>query len=157
MALFFYETAIGTIGIEEIYGNICGIYFKKDILPQGVEVYESDILKEAACQLKSYISGELKKFSLPLKPRGTLFMSEVWKLLCEIPYGETLTYKEMAEKLGKPKASRAIGLACARNPIPIFIPCHRILGSSGKLTGYIGGIEVKKKLLELEKINRGIE
>lgn len=157
MALFFYETGLGIIGIEEVEGSISRVFFNKESVPQDIYIYESDLLKEAALQLKRYISGEIKSFSLPLRPIGTPFMKEVWNLLCEIPYGETLTYKDMAEKLGKPNASRAIGLACARNPIPIFIPCHRVLGISGKLTGYIGGIEVKKNLLAIEKNCRGLE
>jgi len=77
-------------------------------------------------------------------------MQEVWQLICEIPYGKTFTYKELAEKVGRPKAARAIGLACNRNPIPIFIPCHRVVGSNGKLNGYLGGIDIKERLLLLE-------
>lgn len=80
-------------------------------------------------------------------------MQEVWDGLLRIPYGETLSYKELGEKIGRPKAARAIGLACNKNPIPIFIPCHRIVGSNGNLTGYLGGLNIKKKLLEIEKNN----
>lgn len=154
MAVFFYETDIGTIGIEEKNGFISNVYFGKDNMQNDIEIKETKLLKEASIQLNKYIKGELKEFSLPLSPKGTEFMNEVWARLCEIPYGEVLTYKEMGEKIGRPKAARAVGLACNRNPIPIFIPCHRIVGSSGKLTGYLGGIDIKEKLLNLEKNNK---
>ncbi len=150
MPLFFYDTDIGRIGIEEKKGEICGVYFKDKRLPQEVDIYETEILKEASYQLNKYLSGKLKTFSLPLAPSGTGFMQEVWQLICEIPYGKTFTYKELAEKVGRPKAARAIGLACNRNPIPIFIPCHRVVGSNGKLNGYLGGIDIKERLLLLE-------
>ncbi|MGG7076629.1 methylated-DNA--[protein]-cysteine S-methyltransferase [Clostridium sardiniense] len=154
MAVFFYETDIGTIGIEEKNGFISNVYFGKDNMQNDIEIKETKLLKEASIQLNKYIKGELKEFNLPLSPKGTEFMNEVWARLCEIPYGEVLTYKEMGEKVGRPKAARAVGLACNRNPIPIFIPCHRIVGSSGKLTGYLGGIDIKEKLLNLEKNNK---
>lgn len=154
MAVFFYETDIGTIGIEEKNGFISNVYFGKDDIEENIEIKETKLLKEASIQLNKYISGELKGFNLPLSPKGTEFMNEVWNGLCEIPYGEVLTYKEMGEKVGRPKAARAVGLACNRNPIPIFIPCHRIVGSNGKLTGYLGGIDIKEKLLNIEKNNK---
>lgn len=150
MPLFFYDTDIGRIGIEEKKGEICGVYFKDKRLPQEVDIYETEILKEASYQLNKYLSRKLKTFSLPLAPSGTGFMQEVWQLICEIPYGKTFTYKELAEKVARPKAARAIGLACNRNPIPIFIPCHRVVGSNGKLNGYLGGIDIKERLLLLE-------
>jgi methylated-DNA-[protein]-cysteine S-methyltransferase len=153
MSLFFYNTAIGTIGIADTNGgsSICGVYFQGESLPQQVTVYESALIKEAAHQLNRYLRGELQVFSLPLVPMGTPFMQEVWKTLCKIPYGKTATYKQIAEKIGRPKAARAVGLACRRNPIPFFIPCHRVVGSDGDLTGYRGGLELKKHLLLLEK------
>lgn len=154
MAVFFYETDIGTIGIEENNGFISNVYFGKDNMQNDIEIKETKLLEEASIQLNKYIKGELKEFSLPLSPKGTEFMNEVWNGLCEIPYGEVLTYKEMGEKIGRAKAARAVGLACNRNPIPIFIPCHRIVGSSGKLTGYLGGIDIKEKLLNLERENK---
>ncbi|GAA0070049.1 methylated-DNA--[protein]-cysteine S-methyltransferase [Clostridium sardiniense] len=154
MAVFFYETDIGTIGIEEKNGFISNVYFGKDDIEDSIEFKETKLLKEASIQLNKYISGELKGFNLPLSPKGTEFMNEVWNGLCEIPYGEVLTYKEMGDQIGRPKAARAIGLACNRNPIPIFIPCHRIVGSNGKLTGYLGGIDIKEKLLNIEKNNK---
>jgi len=121
-------------------------------LPEDLQLCETPLLKEAARQLDSYFAGELKEFSLPLEPSGTAFMKQVWAALCEIPYGKTATYGEIAGKVGRPKAARAVGLANNRNPIPIFIPCHRVIGTDGSLTGYRGGLEMKKRLLELEKI-----
>lgn len=150
MPAFFYKTEIGTIGIEEKDGSICGVHFSGEQLPREVDIYESAILKEAANQLTKYLQGKLKTFSLPLAPAGTAFMQEVWQILHQIPFGETFTYKQIAEKVGRPKAFRAVGQACNRNPIPIFIPCQRVIGSNGKFTGYRGGIDIKKRLLSLE-------
>jgi methylated-DNA-[protein]-cysteine S-methyltransferase len=101
-------------------------------------------------QLAAYFAGELQSFDLPLDPKGTSFQVTVWKQLREIPYGETISYGELARRIGNPKASRAVGLANGANPIPIVIPCHRVIGSSGKLVGYGAGLEVKEKLLALE-------
>lgn len=108
-------------------------------------------LQEAIRQLKAYFAGKLEKFDLPLAPEGTSFQREVWKRLCEIPYGETISYGELARRIGNPKASRAVGLANGSNPIAIVIPCHRVIGSNGKLTGYGGGLPLKEKLLALER------
>ena len=108
-------------------------------------------LKEIIRQLHSYFAGKLENFDLPLAPRGTPFQLEVWRRLCEIPYGETMSYVELARRIGNPNASRAVGLANGSNPIPIVIPCHRVIGSNGKLTGYGGGLPIKEKLLALER------
>lgn len=102
-------------------------------------------------QLRAYFSGELERFSLPLAPEGTPFQLEVWRRLCEIPYGQTISYGDLARRLGNPGASRAVGLANGTNPIPIVIPCHRVIGSNGTLIGYGGGLRVKEKLLALER------
>lgn len=148
----FYECLIGKIGITEKDGKITNIYITNSELPQDMQLCETPLLKEAVRQLESYFAGELKEFSLPLEPSGTVFMKQVWSALCEIPFGKTATYGEIAERIGRPKAARAVGLANNRNPIPIFIPCHRVIGADGSLTGYRGGLEMKKKLLELEKL-----
>jgi methylated-DNA-[protein]-cysteine S-methyltransferase len=108
-------------------------------------------LQETIGQLRAYFAGELENFDLPLAPQGTPFQLIVWKQLCEIPYGETISYGELAGRIGNPKASRAVGLANGSNPIPIVIPCHRVIGSNGKLTGYGGGLPIKEKLLALER------
>lgn len=148
----FYNLNIGRIGIVEADGKITNIYLHVDMPPQEIPIRETELIKDAAHQLKSYLTGELKKFHLPLAPSGTDFMKQVWEKLCEIPCGKTATYKEIAEKIGTPKAARAVGLANNRNPIPIIIPCHRVIGSDGSLVGYRGGLGLKRKLLELEGI-----
>ncbi|MGL4569960.1 MAG: methylated-DNA--[protein]-cysteine S-methyltransferase [Clostridium sp.] len=151
MAIFFYETKIGIIGIEEGDGFINKVYFDSNISYKKEAVFETELIKEASIQLKEYLNGTRKEFKLPLKPSGTEFMKEVWSELCKVPYGVTLSYKGLAEKIGRPKSARAIGMACNKNPIPIFIPCHRIVGSNGNLTGYLGGLDIKRMLLDLEK------
>lgn len=156
MAIFFYETKIGNIGIKEIDGKISNLYFKENEFNIDDEIREVPILKEASIQLNKYLNGDLKEFSLPLVVKGTDFMMKVWNELKNIPYGETLSYKELGKRIGNPKGARAIGLACNKNPIPIFIPCHRVVGSNGNLTGYRGGINLKVKLLNLEKGNNYI-
>jgi methylated-DNA-[protein]-cysteine S-methyltransferase len=107
-------------------------------------------LSKTIQQLQTYFAGELESFDLQLAPEGTPFQLEVWRRLCDIPYGETISYGELAGRIGNPKASRAVGLANGSNPIPIVIPCHRVIGSNGKLTGYGGGLPIKEKLLALE-------
>jgi methylated-DNA-[protein]-cysteine S-methyltransferase len=108
-------------------------------------------LKETTRQLDLYFAGKLKIFNLQLAPKGTPFQLHVWKELCTIPYGETISYGHLANRVGNPKACRAVGLANGANPIPIIIPCHRVIGTSGKLTGYGGGLSIKEKLLALER------
>ena len=151
MSAYFYETPIGTIGIAEKDGKITHLYFQTDYRPPDTTIRETALLKEAAHQLQDYLSGKLTGFSLPLQPEGTTFMQQVWSRLCEIPYGETASYKSLAENIGKPNAARAVGMANHRNPIPIFIPCHRVIGANGSLVGYRGGVDLKSRLLKLEK------
>lgn len=105
-------------------------------------------------QLDAYFAGELHEFDLPLAPEGTPFQQTVWQMLQTIPYGHTATYGELAAEIGQPNASRAVGAANGRNPIPIVIPCHRVIGANGKLTGFSGGLHIKQALLALEKNGR---
>jgi methylated-DNA-[protein]-cysteine S-methyltransferase len=105
---------------------------------------------EVIRQLQAYFRGELRKFDVPLAMEGTEFQLRVWNALRGIPYGETISYLQLAERIGNPRAVRAVGLANGSNPIPIIVPCHRVIGSDGSLTGFGGGISTKKKLLELE-------
>ena len=151
MSIYFYKFPIGTIGIEEENEQITQLYFPNDSIDSKASIEETPLIKEAYNQLEAYFRGELKVFSLSLNPSGTPFMKNVWKALCDIPYGETTTYKSIAEAVGSPKAFRAVGLANNRNPIPIIIPCHRVIGSNGTLIGYGGGLEIKSTLLNLEK------
>lgn len=104
----------------------------------------------AGAQLQSYFAGNLKKFELPLAPHGTVFQQEVWKELTRIPFARTASYGEIAKRVDRPKASRAVGAANGKNPLPIIVPCHRVVGSDGSLTGYSGGMEIKEYLLTHE-------
>ena len=108
-------------------------------------------LELAARELAEYFEGKRREFTVPLAPEGTAFQRKVWDALREVPYGETESYKDIAVRIGKPGAAIAVGQANSRNPIPIIIPCHRVIGSDGKLVGYAGGLHIKIALLELEK------
>lgn len=108
-------------------------------------------LRDATDQLRAYFAGELQEFSLPLNPQGTPFFKQVWKHLKTIPYGTTMSYGELAKQIGKPSASRAVGMANGRNPISFVVPCHRVIGHDGSLTGYGGGLNLKRWLLDFEK------
>ncbi|MDH3593853.1 MAG: methylated-DNA--[protein]-cysteine S-methyltransferase [Rhodospirillales bacterium] len=110
---------------------------------------------EAVRQLEAYFAGELSEFDLTLAPKGTTFQLSVWQALRRIPYGETVSYGEVARAIGRPTASRAVGAANGSNPLPIVIPCHRVIGSTGKLTGFGGGLDTKAALLALERRGRG--
>jgi methylated-DNA-[protein]-cysteine S-methyltransferase len=154
MNAYFQQTTLGKLGIAEQDGNITELYFASDVIPQGVELVETALISEAFLQLNAYLAGELKAFSLPLAPRGTDFMQSVWQALCSVPYGATASYKDIALAINNPKAVRAVGQANNKNPLPIFIPCHRIIGSNGKLVGYGGGLDIKAFLLGLEKRHR---
>lgn len=110
---------------------------------------------EAERQLGAYFAGELTEFVLPLAPQGTPFQLSVWQALCRIPYGETVSYGAIAQAIGRPSASRAVGAANGANPLPIVVPCHRVIGSTGKLTGFGGGLDTKAALLGLERSHAG--
>lgn len=110
----------------------------------------NNLLCEAERQLSEYFSGSRRSFSLPLDMRGTAFQKSVWKALLTIPFGETRSYGELARAVGNPTASRAVGAANGRNPLSIIVPCHRVIGSSGKLTGFAGGLNAKRVLLDIE-------
>lgn len=149
--IFYYKTMIGKIAIVEQNGQITNLCFNPDELNNEHEIKETKVLKQAFKQLEEYFNGGRKTFSLPLAPSGTEFMKKVWNALVEIPYGETKSYKDIAQKIGNNFAYRAVGLANNKNPIPIFIPCHRVIGSNKKLVGYAGGLKIKKLLLDNEK------
>jgi len=108
------------------------------------------VLRDAAVQLREYFAGARTRFDIPLAPAGTPFQREVWRAIGEVPFGETITYAELARRCDRPSAARAAGAATGRNPITVIIPCHRIIGSGGALTGYAGGVDRKRALLELE-------
>ncbi|WP_310938288.1 methylated-DNA--[protein]-cysteine S-methyltransferase [Clostridium sp. SHJSY1] len=153
MNIFYYDTKIGRIRIEENGRAITSIDLVNHDLQEEILVKEETLLlKQAIKELNEYFDGKRKYFNLPLNPHGTEFQKKVWNALMEIPFGETRSYKEIAKAIGNEKASRAVGMANNKNPIMIIIPCHRVIGSNGKLIGYAGGIDVKDKLLNIEKI-----
>ena len=112
--------------------------------------YSNHVLKSAVKQLKAYFSGTRREFDIPLRPVGTVFQEEVWLALRSISYGETVSYSDIAKQIGRPKAVRAVGAAIGKNPLSIMIPCHRVIGANGKLTGFAGGLSTKEFLLNLE-------
>ncbi|MDR2295732.1 MAG: methylated-DNA--[protein]-cysteine S-methyltransferase [Clostridiales Family XIII bacterium] len=136
--------------MAETDGAVSHLFFAGEAAPAGFTLAESPLLRETAAQLAEYFAGERKTFAVPLAPRGTDFMLSVWRALRDIPFGETRSYKEIAARVGKPRASRAVGMANNRNPIAILIPCHRVIGANGSLVGYAGGLSVKRFLLDLE-------
>ena len=145
---FSYETVLGVVTFVEEGGALLAVTTHRSY--EGVE-QETALLKEAYQQLSEYLKGERKEFDLPLNPKGTDFQKRVWRALCDIPYGETRSYKQIAKAVGNSKAVRAVGMANNRNPITIVVPCHRVIGADGKLVGYGGGLEMKEFLLRLEK------
>ncbi|HJH04440.1 methylated-DNA--[protein]-cysteine S-methyltransferase [Victivallis vadensis] len=146
----FRDFPFGRFGVEEKEGAVTHLYLNPAGAVLPAEERETPLLAEAMRQLAEYFAGERREFELPLAPEGTPFMRRVWAELVKVPYGATATYGEIAERIGNPGGSRAVGLANNRNPIAIIIPCHRIIGSSGKLVGYAGGVELKERLLALE-------
>jgi methylated-DNA-[protein]-cysteine S-methyltransferase len=156
MRSLFYSTMDSPVGNLLLVGNECGlrfISFENSKRAASVKPdWKSDQAQfaEVIRQLREYFSGERKKFDLPLAPEGTDFQLDVWRSLRTIPYGETISYSQLAKRIGNPKAVRAVGLANGCNPIPIIIPCHRVIGSDGSLTGFGGGLSTKRKLLDLE-------
>jgi methylated-DNA-[protein]-cysteine S-methyltransferase len=153
--ILYRKTLIGHIGLEERDGALAGLHFETDRIPDDAVTGETALLSEAFSQLDAYLSGKLYFFSLPLAPGGTPFMLRIWELLSGIPYGGEATYRQIAEASGNSRAPRAVGTACRKNPLPVFIPCHRVVGSDGHLTGYRGGLAIKHALLDLESRNRG--
>jgi methylated-DNA-[protein]-cysteine S-methyltransferase len=147
----FQQTLLGNIGIAEQHGFITEVYFAGETLSEDLIIADTFVLNEAFLQLNAYLASELKQFSLPLAPKGTAFMQTVWQALLGIPYGTTASYKDIALAIGKPNAVRAVGSANSKNPLPIFIPCHRVIGSNGQLVGYNGGLDIKVFLLALEQ------
>ena len=150
--IYSYLTLIGTVSItEDGDGNITGVYLPNDNLPS-MDEFESDVISEAASQINEYLTGSRKEFDLPLSYDGTPFRKSVLEAVRDIPYGETRSYSEIADAIGSPKAFRSVGTACAENPLPIIIPCHRVLPSSGGIGSYAGGSSLKKRLLDHERV-----
>lgn len=123
---------------------------QRGLVPRPDWIQDEAPFREVMRQLQAYFAGKLKEFDVPLTLEGTEFQNRVWTSLLTIPYGETISYMQLAQRIGNPKAVRAVGLANGSNPIPIIIPCHRVIGSDGSLTGFGGGLPTKQKLLALE-------
>jgi len=143
---------IGTLTlVENEKGELTHVLFEGDPAPKDSQEAPT-CAAETGKQLNEYFAGRRKDFNLRLAPNGTEFQKSVWDALLDIPYGKTCSYGHIAAQLGKPNAMRAVGLANGSNPIPIIIPCHRVIGANGSLTGYGGGLDLKRKLLELEGV-----
>jgi methylated-DNA-[protein]-cysteine S-methyltransferase len=155
----FVDTPVGKLKLVASEVGLVAVLWENDnprrvSLTDLVEDDNQPILLEAERQLKEYFAAQRNAFSIPLDLRGTIFQKEVWRALQTIPFGKTSSYGEIAKQLGKPAASRAVGAANGRNPISIVVPCHRVIGSGGKLTGFAGGLDAKAHLLRLENSNR---
>lgn len=144
------DTIVGQLFIVEEDGAIAAISSDSEAVPSDGEECLTPLLKKARQQLEEYFEGRRKTFDLPLAPKGTAFQQKVWQALQKISYGETKSYKDIAQMIDNPKACRAVGGANHRNPIMIVIPCHRVIGQNGALVGYAGGVDIKRKLLMLE-------
>jgi methylated-DNA-[protein]-cysteine S-methyltransferase len=151
------ETPVGPLTIAADDLGLRYLLFSRDSTVENSERVRPDwvrcdrSLREVVTQLRAYFQGSLKQFDIPLAPEGTEFQQRVWAALRDVPYGKTRTYGEIAAAIGQPTAARAVGLANGRNPVSIIIPCHRIIGSSGRLVGYGGGLDRKSTLLRLER------
>jgi len=152
----YFDTPIGELLLAGEDNALAMIGFPKGSMRRDPEpdwIYNEKPLANARRQLEEYFAGSRKDFDLPLRLNGTEFQVKVLKALQKIPYGETVSYGEIAKRIGKPKAMRAVGAANGRNPIPIVVPCHRVIGSGGDLTGFGGGLDTKEALLRLEAEN----
>ena len=144
-----FPSPIGPLTLHAENGVITSVWMEDD---RDLAERRDDTppLPDARRQLEAYFAGELREFDLPLAPEGSEFQLRVWEELRAIPYGETISYGELARRVGDPGAARAVGLANGKNPLPVIVPCHRVIGSDGSLTGFGGGLDRKRRLLELE-------
>ena len=151
ITVFFYDTRIGKIGIAEEDSKIIAVLFEGERYDPSWTEEETPLKKEAIKQIGEYLDRKRKTFDLDTYyTSASSFFSRIMKILKKIPYGQTITYKDIAKEVNNPKAYRAVGMVCNRNPLPIIIPCHRVISTTGALVGYRGGVEIKKKLLEIE-------
>lgn len=157
LATLISASPLGPLRLFAAADELVGIYLPDQLAPAGEPPRDAStarLLERAAAQLAEYFAGERRVFELALAPRGTGFQQLVWRALLAIPYGETRSYGELARALGRPAASRAVGTANAKNPLSIVVPCHRVVGASGELTGYAGGLPAKRWLLDHERAAR---
>jgi methylated-DNA-[protein]-cysteine S-methyltransferase len=143
-----YDSPVGPLRLESRDGALVALHLNA---PPGPEDLADPILARATDQLREYFAGTRTSFDLPLAMHGNAFEQRVWTALRQIPYGETASYGQIAEQIGAPGAARAVGVANARNPIAIIVPCHRVIGANGKLVGFGGGLPMKRALLDLEQ------
>lgn len=151
----FLDTQLGRVGLAEQDRAITNLFFQGTVQPEQYETGSTPLLERAKAQLLEYLAGRRQSFDLPLAPEGTPFQRQVWQALKQIPYGQTRSYGWLAQQVGRPQAARAVGHANGQNPLSILLPCHRVVGANGALTGYAGGLERKKLLLRLEGIAVG--
>lgn len=150
MKYAFCPSPVGRLTCTAEDGALTSLLFE-GASPVGSHAPDHPLLRTAVAQLEEYFAGQRRSFEeLPLRPRGTPFQQEVWRALRAIPFGETVSYADIARSIGRPRAVRAVGAANGRNPLAIIVPCHRVIGSNGTLTGYAGGLELKRWLLEHE-------
>ena len=146
------DSPLGRLIITALDGFVCSISLCRDSTEEAATAHaNSEMLRKAATELKEYFAGTRTEFAFPMRAEGTPFQQKVWQALREIPYGKTKSYGEIAGVIGQAKASRAVGMACNRNPIMIAVPCHRVVGASGALVGYAYGTDTKRQLLTLER------
>lgn len=149
----YYQSSIGKLMLVGADGVLEELHFPNRL--EQIQIpddwrYDEECFQQALQQLAEYFNGSRQQFDVKIAPKGTVFQESVWQELCKIPFGQTASYGEIAKRIGNPKACRAVGLANAKNPLPIIVPCHRVIGKDGSLTGFGGGLEIKKQLLDLE-------
>lgn len=151
MDFYLFDTPLGQMALAAGDGALTRLFLPNQPTPR-LASRETPLLAQGRDQLLEYLAGTRKEFDLPLAPQGTEFQNKVWSALRDIPWGQTRTYRDIAIAVNCPKGFRAVGMANNRNPLPILIPCHRVVGSDGALTGYAGGLEMKRALLAIEGI-----
>ena len=154
---YHYQTEIGKIYIAENGNEINFVTFDKTKIPKEYKELETQNIKKCYKEIHEYLNARRKTFTININPSGTAFQKKVWKELIKIPYGNTVTYKDIAKSIGNEQACRAVGMANNKNPIAIIVPCHRVIGKNGDLTGYAGGLGIKKQLLDLEYSNKSLQ
>lgn len=146
-----FDSPIGRLAVVCDARAVRGVAFNAARRERGGPAQAEALCRRARSELEAYLAGDLRDFTVPVEPAGSPFHRDVWDAMCEIPYGDTLSYGEIARRLGHPEASRAVGVACGANPIPLIIPCHRVLAAGGSIGGFGGGVDVKRWLLGLEQ------
>jgi methylated-DNA-[protein]-cysteine S-methyltransferase len=152
--IYFYKIEIGKIAMAMEGSFLTNIFYEYRLSALEKDKFierETEEMANIFAQIQEYLQGKRKNFAVQMLLRGTVFQKKVWEQLAKIPYGKTRSYKEIAQQIGIPKGTRAVGMANHNNPIPLIIPCHRVIGTSGNLVGYAGGLDLKQKLLTLEK------